>query len=124
MNRYDQAWCDALSTSASTSAIDGALEVLYVVTEAEGGKHAFSIKFEGGSVTATHGKLPRGHKPDVTVTAKEAALLALWSGDRSRDVAFMRGDLKIEGAYARWLDELVPLFETQPWVESWQAAAS
>ena len=121
MSRYDQEWCDALATS--TTSIDGSLEVLYVVTEAEDGKHAFSIKFQDGSVTATHGKLPRGHKPDVTVTAKEAVLLALWKGERTRDAAFMRGDVKIEGTYERWLDELVPLFETEPWVESWQAAA-
>ena len=38
---------------------------------------------------------------------------------RTRDAAFMRGDLKIEGAYERWIDELVPLFQSEPWLSAW-----
>jgi putative sterol carrier protein len=127
MTRYGDEWVAALA-----SAVDGAdgddteaLLLLYVVTDTEDGKVAFNLSFEDGRcVAATAGKLPRGTKADVTVTAKEAALLPLWAGERSRDAAFMAGDLKIEGAYERWLDELVPRFVAAPWAEAWATAAT
>ena len=69
----------------------------------------------------TSGKLPRGQKPDITVTIKEPVLRSIWSGELARDAAFMAGDIKVEGAYQRWLDELVPLFSTGPWVDAWSS---
>lgn len=126
MARYDQEWCDALASQVGPDALTDASEMrlLYVVSDTEEGKVAFNLDLSGGAVAAaTAGKLPRGEKADVTVTAKEAVLLELWRGNRSRDAAFMRGDLKIEGAYERWLDELVPLFQADPWIAAWNSAA-
>lgn len=126
MSRYDQAWCDQLAASVGSDTLLEAapMRLLYVVSETDEGKVAFHLDLDGGRVvSATAGKLPRGNKADVSVTAKEAVLSQLWKGDGRRDVAFMRGDLKIEGAYERWLDELVPLFETEPWSSTWERAA-
>ncbi len=121
---YDQEWCDELLAGVSdASSDDVTLRLLYVVTDTEAGKVAFHIDLENGSPTAvTAGKLPRGEKADVTVTAKEAVLRGLWSGETSRDAAFMAGDLKIEGAYGRWIDQLVPLFADDPWARAWNTA--
>jgi len=126
MGRYDQEWCDALAVNVGADQLtdSAGLGLLYVVSDTAEGKVAFHLDLVGGAIVgATAGKLPRGEKADVSVTVKESALLELWRGARSRDAAFMRGDLKIEGAYERWLDELVPLFQTDPWTEAWKVAA-
>jgi putative sterol carrier protein len=125
MVRYDQDWCDGFAAlvGAEQTTDAAAMRLLYVVSDTDEGKVAFNLDLLGGGVvTATVGKLPRGEKADVTVTVKEPVLLELWRGDRSRDAAFMRGDLKIEGAYHRWLDELVPLFQTDRWTAAWKGA--
>jgi putative sterol carrier protein len=125
MARYDQAWCDELGASVGGDALleSAPMRLLYVVSDTEDGKVAFHLELDrGGVASVTAGKLPRGEKADVTVTAKEVVLSQLWQGDQRRDVAFMRGDLKVEGEYARWLDELVPLFEKEPWSTAWKQA--
>lgn len=126
MSRFEEEWCRALAASVGSEQLVDIepLRLLVVVTDTDAGKLAFHLDLEGGAVAAaTAGRLPRGQKADVTVTAKEPVLLELWRGERRRDAAFMRGDLKIEGDYARWLDELVPLFEAEPWAAAWSAAA-
>ncbi len=124
MARYDQAWCDQLASAVGNGAGEHAeMRLLYVVTDTDDGKKAFNLELDkGGIVAATEGRMPRGQKADVTVTVKEAVIDQLWSGERSRDEAFMRGDLKIEGAYERWLDELVPLFSNDVWTAAWSAS--
>ncbi len=127
MTLFDQAWCDSLANEvggASTLATAGALSILFVVTDTEDGKVAFNLADDGDSLTITEGKLPRGVKADVTITVKEAVLRALWSGARTRDAAFMAGDIKVEGDYGRWLDVVVPAFESSPWAEAWAAVAA
>ena len=96
--------------------------MLFVITDTDEGKVAFNLADTGGELTVTSGKLPRGVKADITVTAKEPVINAVWAGARRRDEAFMAGDIKVEGAYARWLDEVVPAFESSPWAEAWIAA--
>jgi len=120
---YDQEWCDQLASAVKGAAAEGTtMRLLYVVTDTDEGKVAFHLDLvDGAASTVVAGKLPRGEKADVTVTAKEQVLRALWAGERSRDEAFMAGDLKIEGAYQRWLDDLVPLFEGERWATAWGA---
>lgn len=125
MSRYEQEWCDALvaAVGGSSDFSHGELiRILYIVTDTEEGKVAFNVSDDGTELTATAGKYPRGVKADITITVKESVLVDLWSGSRTRDGAFMAGDIKIEGAYARWLDELVPAFAESPWYEAWAAA--
>ena len=129
MDRYDQTWCDRLFADAGGThdKSDQQMRVLYIVTDTEEGKVAFHLDFDADGATltgATSGKLPRGEKADITVTLKESVFVEIGEGTRSRDAAFMRGDLKIEGAYNRWLDGLVPLFETEPWATTWRAASA
>lgn len=122
MTRFDQEWCDALASAVGqTSAFNSSASVrlLYVVTDTADGKVAFTISDDGSALAVTAGKLPRGEKADITVTAKESVLSELWSGARSHDAAFMAGDIKVEGDYARWLDELVPAFGQAPWADAW-----
>lgn len=126
MSRYDQEWCDSLLAAVGASAVlsaGGDLRVLYVVTDTDEGKTAFHLTVEDGVLTVVAGKYPRGVKADITITAKESVLRELWSGSRTRDQAFMAGDIKIEGAYARWLDEVAPAFTESPWSEAWAALA-
>ena len=125
MARFDERWCDSLEAAVGQSSdfANGELtKVLYVVTDTADGKVAFNLVDDGASLTVGIGKFPRGVKPDITITAKESVLLQLWSGDRTRDEAFMVGDLKVEGAYARWLDDLVPAFADAPWADAWAGA--
>ncbi|MGI9607613.1 MAG: SCP2 sterol-binding domain-containing protein [Acidimicrobiales bacterium] len=127
MTRYDQDWVDALVDGASVAAatVHAPMRVLWIVTETDDGKHAFHIDLDGSRpVSGTAGRLPRGESAAVTVTAKESALLPLWRGERDLDTAFMAGDLKIEGSYERWLDELVPAFRSDPWAAAWVAAVA
>lgn len=121
MARFDQQWCNELVASGQTTGVPW--RVLYVVTETDEGKVAFSIT-NGDELIATAGKLARGDKADITVTATEAVLANIWAGDRSRDEAFMAGDIKVEGAYALWLDVLVEAFESSPWASAWKQAVS
>lgn len=120
MARFDQEWCDELVAEAPTTGVPDAIRVLYVVTDTEEGKVAFSITDDGDQPSATAGKLPRGEKADITVTAKESVLIEIWSGARTRDEAFMAGDIKVEGAYDTWLDILGRAFETSPWSSAWE----
>lgn len=125
MATYDQEWCDDLASAVGAGTGEQPpMRLLYVVTDTEDGKVAFHLDLDqGGIVSATHGRVPRGQdKANVTVTVKEPVIRELWAGERTRDAAFMRGDLKIEGAYERWLDELVPLFEAEPWSSAWAAS--
>lgn len=124
MSRYDQQWCDSIAHASDSASADGVdVTVLYVVTDTEEGKVAFHLELENGSPRhITAGKLPRGQKADITVTIKEPVLASLWMGERTRDEAFMAGDIKVEGAYHRWLDEIVPTFESEPWLAAWRSA--
>ena len=127
MARYDDDWCAALASAvADAPTIDGTpMRVLYVVTDTDEGKAAFVVgTAPDGPITVTAGKLPRGEKADITVTLKEPVALELWTGGRTRDAAFMRGDVKVEGAYERWLDQLVPAFSGPEWSAAWEAAAA
>ncbi len=125
MATYDQDWCDSLASAVGAGTGEQApMRLLFVITDTEDGKVAFHLDLDkGGIVSAIHGRVPRGQdKANVTVTVKESVIRELWAGERTRDAAFMRGDLKIEGSYERWLDELVPLFTAEPWSSAWAAS--
>ena len=123
MTRFDQDWVDALAgAGGGIDELTEPMRLLFVVTDTSDGKAAFFLDLESDTAAGTAGRLPRGEKANITVTAKESALEALWSGNRSYDAAFMSGDLKVEGAYERWLDVLTPAFGQSPWAHAWSAA--
>ncbi len=122
-DRYGQDWCDTLAGAVGAAGLAGTERVLFVVTDTDVGKAAFVLETnDGGLVTASEGRLPRGVKAAVTVTIKEERLVPLFAGERSWDAAFMRGDIKVEGDYEQWLDGLVPLFQADPWASAWKAS--
>lgn len=125
MGRFDQEWCDGLQAAVGSPGLLGGAHIalLYVITDTADGKVAFNVVDDSTALTATAGKFPRGVKADITVTAKEAVLQDVWSGSRTREAAFMAGDLKVEGAYARWLDDLIPAFTTTPWLDAWAVSS-
>lgn len=126
MTRYEQPWVDelvGLAAGASETEHEPC-RLLWIVTDTEAGKAAFHLDLEKGRpIAGTAGKPPRGQTADITVTAKESVAMTIWSGSESRDEAFMTGDVKVEGTYERWLDELVPVFQASPWSEAWAQAA-
>ena len=124
MTRFDETWCEQFNqTLGQGSALaSNAMRILFVVTDTDEGKLAFVVSGDSDGAVVTAGKLPRGEKADITITAKEAVLNALWAGERSRDEAFMAGDLKVEGDYPRWLDHVIATFEAEPWATAWAGA--
>ena len=125
MSRYDQDWVDSVSAAGGpVPTIADTCRLLFVVTDTADGKAPFYLDLDPAAATVGRaGRLPRGEKADITVTAKEATLVELWSGTRSYDAAFMSGDLKVEGAYERWLDGVTPAFASEPWATAWAATA-
>ncbi len=122
MTRFDDHWCETLTAAVAEAGLADVDRVLWVITDTADGKAAFVVEMLDEAVTVSAGRLPRGTKAQVTITVKEERLLPLLAGERSWDAAFMRGDLKVEGAYERWLDGLVPLFSTEPWASAWKAS--
>lgn len=60
---------------------------------------------------------------DCRVVVKAPIALDILKGELDPDVAFMRGDLKLEGAYERPLLELRPLWASEPWAALFDAIA-
>lgn len=121
---FDDAWATSLSDALVKTDLaweHDDLVVLFAMTNSDAevadakGRLWFQIEVMSGQVTL--GKMKRGTKPAISVTLKEPTWAALWTGDRNYDEAFMSGDLKVEGAYHVWLDQLTPLF-----VGDWAAA--
>ena len=86
--------------------------VQYVISGAPGGKVQFVLRVDNGKLAS----LTTGKRDDVSCTVQLAAkdALKILSGSLSRDVAFMRGDLKIDGDYAAYVVRLAPWFASVP----------
>lgn len=86
--------------------------VQYVVSGASAGKVQFVLAVTNGQLAA----LAAGKSDDVSCTVQLAAkdALAILKGSLSRDVAFMRGDLKIDGDYGAYVLRLAPWFASPP----------
>ena len=99
---------DASSSLPSRPGVSAALQC--VVAGAPAGKLQFVVRVVDGRVTEmTMGK---SDQVDCTLQCPYALATALARGEVDRDVAFMRGDLKIDGAYAAFILRLQPLFES------------
>ena len=88
MSRFDQDWCNALAEQAGDATTQGDdAHLLYVVTDTSEGKVAFHIGLVDGAVEhVTAGKLPRGEKADITITAT----CLLYTSPSPRDATLSR----------------------------------
>lgn len=102
-------WLSAVSSALAdlpTAGI-GRLVVQTVVNGSPSGAAAFcAVVEDGGPVTLTSGRHPR---PDVTLTWPYSDFEAHWFGELSLEVAYMRGQVKVEGDHALVFDALRPI---------------
>jgi hypothetical protein len=95
--------------AASLPSIPGASLVMqHVVAGSPHGKVQAVLELVDGQVV----EIRAGKRADAscTVTWNFADALAALRGDVTIDVAFMRGDLKVEGDYTTFLFDLRPVF--------------
>jgi hypothetical protein len=99
---------DALSTLPAREGATAALA--YIVAGAPAGKVQFVARIVDGRVT----ELAAGKSAtvDCTVQCSYKDARAIFDGTVSRDVSFMRGDLKIDGAYSAYVLRLAPFFNS------------
>lgn len=95
--------------AAALPAVPGATLVMqHVVTGAPQGKVQAVIEMADGQIVAARAGKQAGAACTVTWRYQDA--LAALRGDLDLDVAFMRGDLKIDGEYATFVLGLRPVF--------------
>ena len=89
------------------------------VASAPSGKLQFVVRFVDGRFTEmTMGKRD---PVDCTLQCSYAHACALAKGEVDREVAYMRGDLKIDGDYAAYILRLQPLFESAEFAATCQS---
>lgn len=102
-------WLSAVSSALAdlpTAGI-GRLVVQTVVNGSPSGLAAFWTAVEhGGPVVLTSG---RHSRPDVSLTWPYSDFEAHWYGELSLEVAYMRGQVKVEGDHALVFDALRPI---------------
>lgn len=85
----------------------GRVVVQTVVNGSPSGTVAFCVVIEdGGPVVLAPGRRP---EPDVVLTWPYPDFEAHWFGELSLEVAYMRGQVKIEGDHALVFDDLRPI---------------
>jgi predicted lipid carrier protein YhbT len=91
----------------------------FVVAAAPTGKLQFFVRVVDGRIA----EMARGKSDpvDCTLQCSYALASALAQGTLDRDVAYMRGDLKIDGDYAAYVLRLYPLFDSDEFVATRQS---
>ena len=108
---------DASASLPSRPGVSAALQC--VVASAPAGKLQFVVRVVDGRITEmTMGK---SDQVDCTVQCPYALASSLARGEVERDVAYMRGDLKLDGAYAAYVLRLQPLFESAEFAATCQS---
>ncbi len=102
-------WLSAVAQAlADLPGLDGADAVVQTVVSGSPARAvAFHAIFETGRLTV----LARGrhYEPDVVLNWSYEDFEALWFGELSLEVAFMRGQVKVEGDHALLFDGLRPV---------------
>ena len=81
-----------------------------VVASAPSGKLQFLVRFVDGRITEM--AMGKRDPVDCTLQCSYAQAGAIVRGEVDREVAYMRGDLKVDGDYAAYVLRLHPLFES------------
>jgi hypothetical protein len=90
-----------------------------VVASAPSGKLQFVLRFVDGRLTEM--SMGKRDPVDCTLQCSYAQASALARGEVDREVAYMRGDLKIDGDYAAYILRLHPLFESKEFAATCQS---
>jgi len=90
-----------------------------VIAAAPAGKTQFVVRVVDGHITEII--MGKSEPIDCTLQCSYALACALARGEVDRDVAYMRGDLKIDGDYAAYVLRLHPLFESDEFVSTSQS---
>jgi putative sterol carrier protein len=114
-------WFAALrDAGASWPACEGAsASVQFVVASSPSGKLQFVVRIVDGRLTEV--EMGKRDPVDCTMQCSYAHAAAIASGELDREVAYMRGDLKIDGDYVAYILRLQPLFERDEFVASCQS---
>jgi putative sterol carrier protein len=114
-------WFAALREAGEAwPAHDGASAALqFVIASSPSGKLQFVVRVVDGRLTEiTMGK---SEPVDCTLQCSYAHATSIVRGELDREVAYMRGDLKIDGDYAAYLLRLQPLFDDDAFIASCQS---
>lgn len=114
-------WFAALrEAGAAWPAHDGVSAALqFVIASSPSGKLQFVVRVVDGRIDdITMGK---GDAVDCTLQCSYAHATAIARGELDREVAYMRGDLKVDGDYAAYIVRLQPLFDSESFAASCQS---
>ena len=116
----DEWFALVLEAAASWPARPGVGATLQcVVASAPAGKVQFVVRIvDGRIITITMGK---NEAVDCTLQFSYTHACALARGELDREVAYMRGDLKIDGHYTVYILGLQPLFESDEFATACQS---
>ena len=91
----------------------------FVIASSPSGKLQFVVRVADGRLTDI--SMGKSDQIDCTLQCSYAHAVAIARGEVDREVAYMRGDLKIDGDYAAYILRLQPLFESERFVASCQS---
>ena len=114
-------WFDALrAEGASWPAREGVTaSLLFVVASSPSGKLQFVVRVVDGKLTEI--VMKKSDDVDCTLQCSYAQAASIARGEVDREVAYMRGDLKIDGDYVAYLLRLQPLFDSAEFAASCQS---
>ena len=99
---------DAAGSWPSRPGVDAALQIIVAGTPK--GKLQFVVRVIEGRIADI--AIGKSDAVDCTVQCSYADARAMAQGTLDREVAYMRGDLKIDGHYSAYILRLQPLFES------------
>ena len=108
---------EAAASWPPRAGVDASLQ--FVVTATPAGKVQFVVRVVEGRITEI--ALGKSDAVDCTLQCSYADACAIAQGQVDRDVAYMRGDLKIDGNYVAYVLRLRPLLESEEFVATCQS---
>jgi len=101
---------------------DASVSCQHEISATPDGKVRFYTIWEDGRLVGVDkGKYP---DPDCTITVKYPDALDILHGRKEPEVAFMQGDLKVEGNYRKLLMDLSTWRQSNPYRKMWQVLST
>jgi len=121
---FTEAWVELVAEAAAElEPIDGLSTVIqFEVTGGDAGKEHAVASIEDGQLASFVLGKQRGAECGVIVDRKIAA--EIFSGELNPRVAYMRGDIKLTGAYSTMLFGMNPMYQAAATRRFWQSVAA